>query len=68
MQTLASTLRNLTPDQWLSAYLNIHVYIKPMDGMFGIYAANGEYITSMPTRDAAIAAARLNSLEPLSLH
>jgi hypothetical protein len=68
LQTPTDTLRSLTPDQWRSAYYNIYVYVKADEGAFAIHAADGALIASMPTREAAFAAARLNDLEPLSLH
>lgn len=68
MPTQSDTLRTLTPDQWARAFYNVYVYVKPDEGAFAIHAADGSLIAAMPDRDAAFAAARLNDLEPLSVH
>lgn len=54
------------------ALLNIVVYVKPVlnEGttIFAIHAADGTPIAALPSYDVAVSAARLNDLEPLSVH
>jgi hypothetical protein len=64
--------RGISPADLAQLGLQWVAYIKPVeiDGAtgFAIFAADGRRLAIVPSRDAAIATARANDLEPVSLH
>lgn len=65
-------LRSITPTDLAQLGMQWVAYIKPLEAdgapAYGIFAADGKQLAVVPTRESAIAAARQNDLEPLSVH
>ena len=65
-------LRSISPTDLAQLGMQWVAYVKPVeiDGTtaFGIFAADGKQLAIVPTRDMAIATARENDLEPVSIH
>jgi hypothetical protein len=65
-------LRAISPTDLAQLGMQWVAYIKAVevDGAtaFGIFSADGKQLAIVPTRESAIAAARQNDLEPLSVH
>ncbi|HEY7689601.1 MAG TPA: DUF1150 family protein [Dongiaceae bacterium] len=70
--TAIDKLRSMTPTDLAQLGMQWVAYIRPMevDGAqaYGIFAADGKQLAIVPTRESAIAVARQNDLEPLSVH
>jgi len=65
-------LRAISPTDLAQLGMQWVAYIKPVevDGApaYGIFAADGKQLAIVPTKESAVATARQNDLEPLSVH
>ena len=65
-------LRAISPTDLAQLGMQWVAYVKPVevDGApaYGIFAADGKQLAIVPTKESAIATARQNDLEPLSVH
>lgn len=64
-------LRNLTPQAFLTFGVNLVAYVRPAQVMdnwvYVIHAADGSPLAVVETLEAAVAAARQNDLDPVTL-
>jgi hypothetical protein len=67
-----SWIRELSAQDFAGLGLNQIAYVRPIehDGQkgFAVHAANGQRLTIVPTREAAIAVIVHNELEPVTVH
>jgi len=65
-------LRAISPTDLAQLGMQWVAYVKPVevDGApaYGIFAADGKQLAIVPTKESAVATARQNDLEPLSVH
>ena len=65
-------LRAISPTDLAQLGMQWVAYIRPIevDGApaYGIFAADGKQLAIVPTKESAVATARQNDLEPLSVH
>ena len=63
---------SLTPEAFAMLGAPLLAYVAPVSGEqgrgFGIFAANGNLLGVVASRELAFAAARQNELEPVSVH
>jgi hypothetical protein len=65
-------LRAISPTDLAQLGMQWVAYIKPVEvdsaTAYGIFAADGRQLAIVPNKESAIATARQNDLEPLSVH